>query len=318
MRLDRRQSEGVVMHRTAVITFAVVLAAACAPIETPITDARSATVSPAAVSEWEKWRADENAAWATKEFAILKIDDAVYLNEGQSAWLTNRKQKVLHYAWTLDALSAPSGLRVTYKDGKARVRHKGKTEVFTLEEMRRVPVAPGIDVRFALTQVSPGVNGLRVMVYNQANPLARDFEGLDHFPYNPNAVVEAAFEASSSAEGVDFQTSRGWLKRINRVGYASFILEGKPVRLAMYADETEPAKVTQLSAFFLDELSGKETYGVGRYLDVDVQGLPQRLTIDFNRAYNPNCARSPHYNCPYATDKIPLALRAGEKIPPKH
>ena len=48
-----------------------------------------------------------------------------------------------------------------------------------------------------------------------------------------------------------------------------------------------------LSAFFLDELSGKETYGVGRYIDFDVKGLPKTLTIDFNRAYNPNCARSP-------------------------
>jgi uncharacterized protein (DUF1684 family) len=42
------------------------------------------------------------------------------------------------------------------------------------------------------------------------------------------------------------------------------------------------------------------------------------VTIDFNRAYNPNCARSPHYNCPVATDTIPLAVRAGEKKPPGH
>ena len=52
--------------------------------------------------------------------------------------------------------------------------------------------------------------------------------------------------------------------------------------------------------------------------DIDVKGLPQTLTIDFNRAYNPNCARSPHYNCPVAMETLPVALRAGEKIPPKH
>lgn len=271
------------------------------------------------VAAWKAWVADENDAWAGREFAILKIDDAVYLNDGESAWLTNKKQKVLQYVWTLDATAAPKGFRVTYKDGIAEVKHGiGKTETFTLEEMRRVNIAPGIDVRFAPTQVSPGKDGLRVMVYNQANPLARAFDGLQHFDYNPDAVVEATFEAAPSIEGVDFQTSRGWLKRINRAGYASFTLMGTPVRLAMYADDADPKKITRLSAFFLDELSGKETYGVGRYLDIDVNGLPSTLTIDFNRAYNPNCARSPHYNCPYATDKIPLALRAGEKIPPKH
>jgi hypothetical protein len=75
-----------------------------AQTDAPTVDAEpAATASPQALAAWDKWRADENAAWAGKEFAILKIDDAVYLNDGQSAWLTNKKQKVLQYAWTLDA-----------------------------------------------------------------------------------------------------------------------------------------------------------------------------------------------------------------------
>ena len=275
-------------------------------------------VDPAAVAAWDAWRAEENAAWSTKEFAILKIDDAVYLNDGQSAWLTNRKQKMLEYVWTLDALSAPDGLRVTYTAGGAEVWRNGSGETFTLEKPQTVNVAPGIDVRFAVTEIKPGVDGLRVMVYNQGHPAARAFKGLEYFTYNPNAVVQAAFEPSPDMEGVDFQTSRGWFKRFYRAGFAVFTLESKAVRLAMYTDKTDAAQVKSLSAFFLDELSGKETYGVGRYIDIDVNGLPKTLTIDFNRAYNPNCARSAHYNCPLATDKIPLPLRAGEKIPPKH
>lgn len=300
---------------TAILTLSLLGLTACASdIEAlPV----QATAPADAIAAWEKWKADENAAWATNEFAILKIDDAVYLNEGESAWLSNRKQKMLEYKWTL---GKPRGAHfvVTYAKGVAKVVNKGKGETFPLEKMQRVNLHEGADVRFALTQVNPGVNGLRVMVYNQGHPLAKHFKGLEHFPYNPDAVVEATFEASPSPEGVDFQTSRGWLKRINRVGMASFTLMGKPIKLGMYSDEADPKQVKQLSAFFLDELSGKETYGVGRYLDVEVNGLPKRLTIDFNRAYNPNCARSPHYNCPYATEKLPLALRAGEKIPPKH
>ena len=193
-----------------------------------------------------------------------------------------------------------------------------KTETFALEKLQSVSLHEGADLRFGLTQLDGGGAGLRVMVYNQGHPAAKHFEGLEHFAYDPNAVVEATFEPAPSLESVDFQTSRGWLKRINRAGYASFTLYGKPVKIGMYTDEKDPAKVKQLSAFFLDEMSGKETYGVGRYLDIDVNGLPKTLTIDFNRAYNPNCARSPHYNCPLAVDKIPLAVRAGEKSPPKH
>jgi uncharacterized protein (DUF1684 family) len=296
----------------AVLAFAALPLAACA---TEQSVAPTAAADP--VASWDKWRAEENAAWAANEFAILKIDDAVYLNEGESAWLDARKQKMLEYKWTL---GTPRGAHflITYKDGKATVVNNGKSETFPLEKMQRVNLQSGIDVRFALTQVNPGVSGLRVMAYNQGHPAAKNFPGLEHFPYNPDAVVEATFEASASAEGVDFQTSRGWLKRINRMGFASFTLMGKPIKLGMYSDETDPSQMKQLSAFFLDELSGKETYGVGRYIDIDVNGLPKTLTIDFNRAYNPNCARSPHYNCPYAVEKLPLALRAGEKIPPKH
>ncbi|NOT40358.1 MAG: DUF1684 domain-containing protein [Alphaproteobacteria bacterium] len=304
------------VYRTVFALVSAVALSACATTETgPVVSGAAPRAD--AQTAWEAWKADENAAWATNEFAILKIDDAIYLNEGQSAWLEARKQKMLEYKWTL---GTPRGRHfvITYKDGKATVLNNGKSETFPLEKMQRINLAPGTDVRFALTQVNPGVNGLRVMVYNQGHPLAKNFAGLEHFPYNPDAVVEATFEPSSSAEGVDFQTSRGWLKRINRVGYASFTLMGKPVKLGMYSDETDPKQVKQLSAFFLDELSGKETYGVGRYLDIDVNGLPARFTIDFNRAYNPNCARSPHYNCPYATEKLPVALSAGEKIPPKH
>ena len=305
------------MLRPALVFVAfALLSTGCVSVDGQVS--KTAVATPEALAAWEKWKADENAAWSTKHFAILKIDDAVYLKEGQTAWLTSRKQKMLEYKWTLDALSAPPAVSVSFRRGKAIFRNGRKRQTFTLEKLQAVKIRNGIDLRFGLTQVDAGVDGLRVMVFNQAHPLARNFEGLEHFPYDPNAVVEATFERAPSVEGVDFQTSRGWLKRINRVGYASFTLYGTPVKLGLFTDEKDPAKVKQLSAFFLDELSGKETYGVGRYMDIDVDGLPKTLTIDFNRAYNPNCARSPHYNCPLAVDRIPLAIRAGEMAPPKH
>jgi uncharacterized protein len=289
--------------------------AACASVP----DQPNFAVSTAqSLADWEKWKADENAAWSTKEFAILKIDDGVYLKDGESAWLTTRQKKGLSHQWRLGKPRSGGHFVITFQDGKATVFDRRTLRTFDMKEAQHVPVGKGIDVRFALTQLSPGVSGLRVMVYNQAHPAARDFKGLSHFPHDANAVVQAKFELSPSAEGVDFQTSRGWVKRITRVGYATFTLYGKPVKLGMFSDETDPKKVKKLSAFFHDELSGSETYGVGRYIDIDVNGVPETLTVDFNRAYNPNCARSPHYNCPVAIEKLPVALRAGEMIPPKH
>jgi uncharacterized protein (DUF1684 family) len=289
--------------------------AACSSVPEQTTVTTSTAYS---LADWETWKANENAAWSTKEFAILKIDDAIYLKDGESAWLTTRRQKALSHRWLLGQPRSGGHFVITYTGDKAKVFDRRTLKEYDLAETQTVKLGNGIDVRFARTQISPGVNGLRVMVYNQAHPAARDFKGLLHFPHEPNAVVQAKFELSPSAEGVDFQTSRGWVKRITRVGYAHFTLYGKPVKLGMFSDETDPKKVKKLSAFFHDELSGSETYGVGRYIDIDVNGVPETLTVDFNRAYNPNCARSPHYNCPVAIEKLPVALRAGEMNPQKH
>jgi uncharacterized protein (DUF1684 family) len=101
------------------------------------------------------------------------------------------------------------------------------------------------------------------------------------------------------------------------VGVAHFQLNGADIRLPLYGDTAMP---THVSSFFTDATTGKTTYGVGRYVDSELAGQfpPKTVTIDFNDAYNPNCALSPHYNCPYATDDLPIAVEAGEKAPPPH
>jgi hypothetical protein len=69
-----------------------------------------------------------------------------------------------------------------------------------------------------------------------------------------------------------------------------------------------------LAVFFRDATTGRESYGVGRY--VDPVALPDgRYVLDFNVAYNPACAYSEHYNCPIPprANQLSVAIRAGEK-----
>ena len=65
-----------------------------------------------------------------------------------------------------------------------------------------------------------------------------------------------------------------------------------------------------MTSFFVDDLTGKETYGAGRYVDISDFGAfpPKSVIIDFNGAYNPNCARSAFFTCPVATDVVALML----------
>ncbi len=67
---------------------------------------------------------------------------------------------------------------------------------------------------------------------------------------------------------------------------------------------------------FTDLTSGEESYGGGRYIDLETTGIiNNRLVIDFNKAYNPYCTYSDGYNCPIPPreNDLPVAIRAGEK-----
>lgn len=70
------------------------------------------------------------------------------------------------------------------------------------------------------------------------------------------------------------------------------------------------------SLWFTDKTTGEETYGVGRYLDFELNPDKDFLyTIDFNLAYSPYCSYSPKYSCavPTKDDYLDIAVKAGEK-----
>ena len=65
---------------------------------------------------------------------------------------------------------------------------------------------------------------------------------------------------------------------------------------------------------FLDETNGSETYGGGRYIDLNIpEG--DSLELDFNRAYNPYCVYNKKYSCPLVPRQnyLKTKVRAGVK-----
>lgn len=268
-----------------------------------------------------KWRAEieeANEAYAKRPTAILKIDDAIYLKPGETAYLMESDGV---YRWSL---SAPANLVPSVTAGadlkSAVFKANGKEADLAAEGVSPYALSDTTRVSAGIAQIEPGKDGMRVAIYNDANPGAAAFTGLDYYPYDPSFVVEAAFEPAAKAEPKVFQTSRGWYKQFYYVGDAVFALKGVDVRLPMYAGSDKAEEIDSLAAFIMDDTTGKETYGVGRYIDVEVEkgALPAKVTLDFNYLYNPNCARSEHYNCPVAVDRVGLAITAGEKKPAGH
>jgi hypothetical protein len=64
---------------------------------------------------------------------------------------------------------------------------------------------------------------------------------------------------------------------------------------------------------FGDDTSADETYGAGRYLEIEQEG-ENSITIDFNLAYNPYCAYTDGFSCPFppSGNLLKIPIRAGE------
>ena len=84
-------------------------------------------------------------------------------------------------------------------------------------------------------------------------------------------------------------------------------------RLSAYTFDATPDD--ELFIAFQDATSGRETYGAGRYLDLepDEDGT---YALDFNLAYHPSCVYSPNFSCPLtpAENRLPVRIEAGERL----
>jgi len=266
-----------------------------------------AAVAATPQQDWKAGIADQNVSYAQKPHAMLKIQDSAYIGEGQAAVLTGRKGDAASWRW---ARSGSGALTASIKGGKLSVSKAG-------DITRGIAIDSGIDVVGQPTQVAAGIQGWRLFVFNQDASAAKAFTGVSYYPYDAAFRVAAKFTLDAKLPPRVFRTSRGTDKQFFHAGDARFTLKGKQVALPFYTDSNRPGDIREISAFFTDGLTGKGAYGAGRYVDVADFGKfpPAGVTIDFNNAYNPNCARSAHFTCPVAVDAIPLDVTAGERDP---
>jgi hypothetical protein len=139
----------------------------------------------------------------------------------------------------------------------------------------------------------------------------RAFKGLSYFPEDLALRIEAEVDADVDRdEEIIMQTTTGGTQVYRRAGKVGFDVDGRPVEITLY----ESPDQEDLFVPFRDATSGKETYGAGRYLEVDPP-KDGRLVVDFNDAYNPYCAYNPEWSCPIPPGENWLAvpIRAGER-----
>lgn len=151
--------------------------------------------------------------------------------------------------------------------------------------------------------------GLRVK--DKRHPARANFRGLTYFPVNTHWRVEGKLEAYAPPKVIPIVNVLGMVDNMTSPGVLVFEVSGKEYRL----DPVLEKGSKQLFVIFADQTSGKETYGAGRYLYVDPPDADGKVTIDFNKAYNPPCAFTKFATCPLPPRQNRLATRidAGEK-----
>lgn len=140
---------------------------------------------------------------------------------------------------------------------------------------------------------------------------------LRYYAIDPAYSAPAILQVSNDRPLFEMPTSQGTIRRMQRVGVLEFTLMGQKMTLGAFVEEGT-RQISQLFVPFADLTTGMETYSAGRYLDLHPTAT-NIYTIDFNTAYNPYCAYSKAYECPYPppSNRLKVAIRAGEKAPPE-
>ncbi|WP_332871437.1 DUF1684 domain-containing protein [Spirosoma rhododendri] len=125
------------------------------------------------------------------------------------------------------------------------------------------------------------------------------FSGLTYFAPDPAYRVTARLEPfADKTQKLVVRMSDGSEEVYEKFAHAVFQLQGETSRLLIVKADGE------YTVLFQDATSGKETYGGGRYLELDSKQMSDtQVVLDFNAAYNPYCAYNPGYACPLPPPK---------------
>lgn len=155
-----------------------------------------------------------------------------------------------------------------------------------------------------------------LIVFDPQSPRYKEYKGIPYFPVDFAYRFVLPLTPNPKADTVIILSTRGNQRRAIRAGWFDFKLGGKACRLEATRLLEPGVGERDLGLFFRDKTSGKESYGLGRYVDLEPKD-DGTYVLDFNVAYSPACAYSEHYNCPIPpkSNQLAVAVKAGEMNP---
>ncbi len=143
-----------------------------------------------------------------------------------------------------------------------------------------------------------------------------EFHPLKYFDANFDFIFTGKLVQNEMKDTVKVYGTKGEERKSVRYGLLK--LENKKHKLDVNVYETlaRDGITKYYSIWFTDKTTNEESYGVGRYVDFELNPDSNFVyTVDFNYAYNPYCAYSSDYSCaiPTKEDYLDIAIEAGEK-----
>ena len=172
---------------------------------------------------------------------------------------------------------------------------------------------------FAQTSYEDSLNlFLKKYVADHGVVTGADKQKTKFYPVQQQYRINAAFERKENSRWFMMSTS-GITKQQYRVyGIIRFSIHDTAVVLHIYQSRSLMSSEKYKDHLFIpftDRTSGRETYGGGRYIDLNISDISNKTyVIDFNKAYNPYCAYTTGYNCPVPPKEndLSVAVKAGE------
>ncbi|MDD4307527.1 MAG: DUF1684 domain-containing protein [Thermoplasmata archaeon] len=158
----------------------------------------------------------------------------------------------------------------------------------------------------------------RYLSKDEKSPIPQEkrgnFKGLNYYPPDSNFSFLLALHEHAEKDVTVVKDSKGNDRRYIRWGEFRFDVGDVEIVLQAYKSEVGEKR---LFVPFKDLTSGNETYGAGRYLDMETEECFSggKWALDFNEAFNPYCAYSHNYACPLVPPEnwLKVRIEAGEK-----
>ncbi len=138
-------------------------------------------------------------------------------------------------------------------------------------------------------------------------PARQQFAGRRWFPIDERYRLNATFTPYDFPKPIEITNVLGDTVVEASVGFVTFELDGTHELVVVSRDQD------QLFFVFRDASAPHESYPI-RFLSATLHD-DHSVKLDFNRAYNPPCAFTPHATCPMPPHEnvLPIAIRAGER-----